>query len=479
MKCNKKLFAVAAAGALTVATAAPALAMENEFHGMFRTYFDDSNFTINNNGTSLYNPSAALNAGNPSKGVLSNADQNANFFETRLRINYTAKLNDDVRIVSRFETNYYYWGNSSYNAKRAGGGALGSRGVNLETKQIYLDLNSPSIDLNTKVGMQPFTDDFQGIFVDADMPGVRFTHNYTKGFASAGFFRWDDSANNTLTSGNSIYGKNTRDLYVLDGRFEVSKDFKVGGAYYFLNSNVPGGNPGDISLTYGTDPTPNFQMHVLGLNAEAAVGPVSLDGFLVGEFGKDHQTQRDISSLAANIGAKMAAGKGTAHANLLYVSGDKNSQTQKGTDHSFRVGSLESDFYNNNMTVLGRNQYSMVNDNAIVFDANNNGQGVIFGALGYDLPINDRLSTNANLGFAATDENNNVLNVNPVTGQVNSSKYLGTEINGEVAYKLNPFTTLTANAGYVFLGDYFKNTAPGGVTPDNVYDAKLIVTVAF
>ena len=465
MKCNKKLLAVAAAGALTVATAAPALAMENEFHGMFRTYFDATNFEINKDVSSL----GGTLGGTPTK-----ADQTANFFETRLRMNYTAKLNDDVKIVSRFETNYYYWGNSSYTAGRASGGALGSRGVNLETKQVYLDLNTPSVNLNTKIGMQPFTDDFQGIFVDSDMPGVRFTHNYSKGFMSAGFFRWDDADKIKDAGGNDIvYGKQTRDLYVIDGKFDLSKDVKVGGAYYFLNADLPNGNPGDVDSS-----AKNYQLHMLGLNAEAAFGPVNLDGFVVGQYGKDHLTDRQISSFAANLGAKMAVAKGTAHANVLYVSGD-NHHGAGGTDHGFRVASYESDFYNNNMTVLGRNQYAMINDNAIVFDANNQGQGVIFGAFGYDLPVNDKLSANANLGFAATDTNGNVLNVNTSTGKANSSKYLGTEINGEVAYKLNTFTTLTLNAGYVFLGDYWSNTAPGGATPDNVYDGKLIVTVAF
>ena len=471
MKCNKKMLAVAAAGALTVATAVPALAMENEFHGMFRTYFDATNFEVNKDVSSL----GGTLGGTPTK-----ADTTANFFETRLRLNYTAKLNDDVKIVSRFETNYYYWGNSSYTAARAGGGALGSRGVNLETKQSYLDLNTPSANLNTKVGMQPFTDDFQGIFVDADMPGVRFTHNYSNGFMSAGFFRWDDA---DMNNNDITYGKQTRDLYVIDGKFDITKSLKIGGAYYFLNADLPNGNytaahGGDGSLAGSSTPDQNFQMHILGLNAEAAVGPVNLDGFVVGEYGKDHLTNRQISSFAANVGAKMAVAKGTAHANLLYVSGDNHHGTG-GTDHSFRVGSLESDFYNNNMTILGRNQYAMVNDNAIVFDANNQGQGVIFGAVGYDLPISDKLSANANLGFAATDVNGNVLNVNRVTGSVNTSKYLGTEVNGELAYKLNTFTTLTLNAGYVVLGDYWNNTAGGGATPDNVYDGKLIVTVAF
>ena len=38
MTISKKLLAVAAAAALTAATAVPALALENEFHGMYRFF---------------------------------------------------------------------------------------------------------------------------------------------------------------------------------------------------------------------------------------------------------------------------------------------------------------------------------------------------------------------------------------------------------------------------------------------------------
>ena len=480
MKCSKRVLAVLAAGALSAATAVPALAMENEIHGMFRTYFDDTNFEINKDVSSL--------GGSTLGGGVTRAEENANFFETRLRVNYTAKLNDDVKIVSRFETNYYYWGNSNYTAARAGGGALGSRGVNIETKQIYLDLNTPSYKLESKIGMQPFTDDYEGIFVDSDMPGVQFSHNYEKGGVSAAFFRWDDADALGGASEHPTYGHNTRDLYVLRGNYEVAKDFKLGGAYYFLNANLPNGNPGDIATAVGNFPLQSpmdYQLHMLGINAEGIVGPVALNGFVVTQLGKDHLTGRDIQAFAGSAGAKMAVGPGTARVNFLYTSGDDG----KGTDHAFRVGSLESGYYDNHMTVLGRNQYAMVNDNAIVFDGNNANQGSIFGSAGYDFPVAKDLDGSVNLGFAATDTNGfdptTGLPTKPVnikTGSPNGSNFLGTEVNAEFNYKLNTFTTLTAVGGYVFLGDYWKNTAlssTGGVDPNGVYDTKLVVTVAF
>ena len=170
---------------------------------------------------------------------------------------------------------------------------------------------------------------------------------------------------------------------------------------------------------------------------------------------------------------------GTARVGLLYVSGD--SGAAGGKDHSFYVASAENGFYNNEMAVLGRDKNAMINDSAIVQDANNNGEGVIFGSLGYDMPITQKLSGAANLGFAAVAKGNEtvVRHINKNSGLTNSSNYLGTEVNAELNYKAHPNVTFGLRGGYVFLGDYFKGTGTGGSNPDNVYDTKIIVTMAF
>lgn len=470
-KSNKKLLVLAAAGAMTVASAVPALALENELHGFFRTYFDASNFTINKSGASIATDNGTGAGVIGSQPFKKNLDD-ANFFETRLRMNYAAKINDDTKIVSRFETNYRFWGNSAFTAGRAEGGAIGSRGVNLETKQVYLDLNIPSVKLNTKIGMQPWTDDLQGIFVDSDMPGVLLTHSYDKAAASFGFFRLNDNGNNKKT-----YGKETKDLYILNAACEHLKDTKLGASYYFFNGNTPTGYS-QFGLS-NWDPT-SAQLHILGLNGQTKFGPVAVDGFVAAQFGKDHLTQRKIVAYAANAGAKMAVGPGTLRANFLYTSGDND----KGSDNAWRVASsTDADFYNNEMVILGRDKVAMVNDNALIYNPNNNNQGALMGALGYDMDFTSKLSGSANVGFAAVDKLNSVTPLDTFTGKPNGSKYLGTEINAEANYKVNTNTTLGVRGGYAFLGDYWKGTAADGavkgLTPNDLYDFKIIATVVF
>jgi hypothetical protein len=471
MSLHRNLLAVAVAGALTAAAAVPALALENEFHGTFVTLFDNSDFNGVKSAFGFYDPTGPKSA------------PTANFIEQRVRLAYIGKANENVKLVTKFEIDYQTWGNSSYFVKRNGGGALGADGINFETKSAYLDLNLPSCKLNAKLGMQPFDDAFKGIFVGADMAGLLLSRNYDKASASAGFFRWDSDSADKSTP----FGKNARDFFVLDGKVDLTKNLKVGAAYYLVNSdNVDILHDNTTGFGGGTPLVEDVIVHMLGVNAAATFGPLTVDGFFAYQFGNDRATvskafSNHISAYAANVGARMKVGKGTARSEFLYVSGEGN-VGRNSTSNAFfapqSAAGAESGFYNSESVILSRDKYAMTNDKAIIYDVNNKNQGVILGSIGYDQVFSEKLVASANLGFAAVAKDNTSKPVNLKIGGANTSNYLGTEVNAEAAYKLFESVTLIARAGYVFLGDYYKDTAVGG-TPDNPYDAKLIVNYSF
>lgn len=431
MKLRSKLPVVAVAAALTVAGATSALAIEHQFGGAYTLLYDNSNFNPSDPGTAPYG--------------ISNDAKTANFFEQRVRLGYTAKANDNLKLVSMFELDYAYWGNSSYTTGRNKGGALGADTVNLETKNLYLDMNIDAIKTNVKAGMQAFDDSYKGIFAAADMAGLLFTRSYSKATASAGFFRFNDD--------NGL-GKNTRDFAMVDAKYELDKQTKVGGSYYYVNS--------DNSATVAAV-AEDLYVHMLGLNAEKTMGNLTLDGFAAYQFGKDRATGIERSAFAANVGARYKIAKDTLRGEFLYVSGDKDNSSKHAFYTPANFGYSESGFYNSEMVILGRDKFAMTNDNAIVYDANNRNQGVIFASVGYDHPFSDKLAGSVNAGFAAVEEKNTAVD----------SKYLGTEVNAELAYKLMDNITVTARGGYVFLGDYFSSSA------DNPYDVKLIARYSF
>jgi hypothetical protein len=265
----------------------------------------------------------------------------------------------------------------------------------------------------------------------------------------------------------STIGKYTQDMFSLDGKFSISKDLKLGAAYYYLTDN--------------RNPAEEAKVHTLGLNAEGNVGPIALTGFVLGQFG-DYNKTNDAEGYAFNLGAKMPLAGGTGRTEFLYASGGEKGKSLYIPQSP--IGSEGGGFYDNEMIMLSRDKNAFTIDNAIVYDANNRSQGVIFASLGYDYPFTPKLSGSANLGagwvakksttdtyYDNSSENNIKIN--------HKSKYLGTELNCEVNYKLMPSVTLGARAGYMVLGDYFKNADSKGNTPDDVYDVKLLAKFSF
>ncbi len=439
-KKNKKLLVAAVAAALSAATAVPALALENQFNGAFTAFYDMTNFT--------------------GSGVVQADAPSSNYFVQRVRLGYTAKADDHVKLVTKFEFDYNYWGNSSYSVGRGDGGAIGADSVNMETKHLYLDLSYPVC--NAKIGMMPYNDSFKGLLFDGDMAGVLLSHDYSKAGISAGFFRFNDATKDSnlaaVAPGRqqdfTNLGRNTNDMFSLDGKYNVSKDLAIGAAYYYIQDDSTNNTGSDVVIN-------DLKVHSIGVNAAGNLGPVALSGFFLQQFGDLTATQ-DAEGYAFNVGAKMPLGGGTLRSEFLYVSG--------GNDAFYVAngpgGTEGGQFYDAEMIMLGRDKYATSIDNAIIYDVNNFGEGVIMGTVGYDYTFNDKVSASANAGFAAVADNTGARGDG-------SDDYLGTEINAEAYYKLTANVTLGARAGYLMLGDYFDNSF------DDPYDMKLIAKYNF
>ncbi|MDD2581929.1 MAG: porin [Desulfuromonadaceae bacterium] len=453
------------------AVATPALALENQFSGAFTSFYDLSNYSAAGNFGATSN-AEGLKDGAPTE----------NYFVQRVRLGYTAKASEDVKLVTRFELDYGWYGNSSYTVGRNSGGGLGADSVNIETKNLYLDLNLPK-SVNAKIGMMGYNDSFKGILFDADMAGILLSHEYEKASVKAGFFRFADNTDANTWAGIDKIGRYTNDMFALDAKYRVNDRLKVGAAYYYIDDNrsngstttasaVPIGQTADgtpiysptTTFTTTANPANDVKVHTVGLNAETSVGPVTLTGFALAQFGDLSSTQK-AKGYAFNIGAKMPLAGGTVRSEFLYTGGGKNSLYVPASP----IGAEGGGFYDAEMIMLNRDKNATTIDNAIVYDSNNFDQGVIMGSVGYDYTFTPKLSGSANAGFAAVAKD---------VSKTHNSDYLGTEINCEANYQLMPAVTVGGRAGYVFLGDYFKNIDAGN-TPDNPYDIKLIAKYAF
>ncbi len=470
----KKTVAIATAVGALAAVSVPAFALENEFHGMYRLRGMMSNYT-NSGGGALHAGTAADPA--PTMTV----------FEQRARLQYIAKASDDLKLVTHFEIDSS-WGDTAYNNGRGLGGGMAADTVNLETKNVFLDFNCPLTGANVKAGIQPISDAYKGTFIIDDMGGIIAAKKFGAATATAGFFRLQDygavtpSATPGVTA-NPI-GRKNLDLYLLDGKFAVSKDLTVGGSYYLVNK--------DDLYNAG-------YLHMVGANAAAKFGIITADAFLAYQWGDALDSSkaistttgtRDLSAYAAQVAVKADLGAaGAIRANVLYLTGDNNkdphnSDAWQSVDSyaGAAAGAKQSSasYYDSKMMLLMRNVVNMDTDKALVQFNNNNNRGLTLFTLGYDIKFNDKLAASANVGYAAASKKQGI----GAAADVSAS--IGTEVNAQVDYKMFSNLTASLQLAYVFLGEGMNSTTttqkrlPGGVAnADDPYLTALMLNYTF
>lgn len=433
MSFQKKMLAFAAVSALTAATAVPAMALENEFHGMYKFEGYQTN---------------ALSGGN-SAVSLANPAHSGFFAEQRARLMYIAKANDNLKLVTHFELDTRFGGvKEAYKGTASGNdsGNLDADQLTLETKNVYLDFNEPTTATNFKVGLQPWTDAYGSLFLSADMTGVYATKKFDPLTVSLGWFRFDD---NTAKDAQPA-GKFSADLIVLDGKFAVSKDITVGASYYNIQNDTvavaatastttnPAGTP-KISPAVGYD-----LLHMIGLNADLKFGDVTVKPFAAYQFGEFNGTD-DISGYLLGATGKAKVGAGAINFAGYYLSGDKKTT---GDRDSFQTVTANTTYFNPaNMWLLVRPNQAINTSTSIVGnDMTVGGRGSYGVFAGYE-GTDNKLFYNANIGYLATAEKR---------GSEASS--LGTEINAQVGYKIYDNLSASVAAAYVFLGDALNST---------------------
>jgi hypothetical protein len=451
----KKTVAIAAAAGALAAISVPAMAFENEFHGIYNLKFFVSNYE---NGSAVTIDPTAFNHKNKAN----------NFFEQRARLQYTAKASDDLKLVTQFELDSKFGGDKTgkYGVS-SDAGVFDADGINLETKHVFLDFNLGK-SVNVKTGIQPIKDSLKGIFLDADLAGVLATSKIGAATVTGGYFRYKTESSNgapaqpTATSYNtntSPLGHDNADIFILDGKFAATKNLNVGALYYLLSD-------------YSTN-TPTT-IHLFGLNADAKVGPATVSGFVAAQTGFAATAQRKaISGYAANVGAKMPVGPGTVKASALFLSGDGNANNNNNTAWN-STGS--STYVEGGQFLLIRTGIGGTNNDRTITGATlGSNKGLIAATAGYDATITPKLYANANVGALWAAKNT-------VANNGNASNFRGAEINLETGYKVYDNLTAKVQVAYVFLGGFYKHAAADAdpsKSPEDPYTARIGLSYAF
>jgi hypothetical protein len=103
-------------------------------------------------------------------------DQN-NFIHQRLRFYFTSVASENLKMVYKNEIDFN-WGDASGSAAtRGSGGGLGADGVNLETKNVYLEMMIPDTPVKATLGLQGIAL-HRGWWIDDDAAAARFDMNF-------------------------------------------------------------------------------------------------------------------------------------------------------------------------------------------------------------------------------------------------------------------------------------------------------------
>jgi hypothetical protein len=419
----KKIIATAVGLMLVSGVAVTASAVESQFGGYWRTRSSmQKNFLQGN--------TSALDA----DGDIKQAKKlnTISVTDTRTRLYYTAKFNDDFKFVNKFEFNTT-WGDNV-------GGDVGADGQgNWRIKNSYADFTLGMV--NTKVGIQGatinrgflFADDFSGVVVTADLGSVKVPLLY--GMLSnedAQYRNWGGSPasvklyTNDVETTQTIAG-GTGDVHLLSlmPKFDINENISV-----------------QPHLTYANVTHQDSYLWYMGTDIDAKFDAVSVWGTLLHNGGQIDKavtggtSDADISAWLFAIGADA----GIFHGQAFYATGDDDA-TDNDVD-SFVVFSGASYYW---AEILGLGTFD---------DAANNSMGdkisnIMAANLGVTLKPMDKLTLGFDAWYVQNDEK--VL----TNGKMEDE--LGIELDTRLTYALMDNLKAEFVYAYLFAGDAMGN----------------------
>jgi hypothetical protein len=441
----KKFAILALAALLVVAFTVPAAALENEFGGYWRTRFYQ------------------MGHFNGEKNDLGSQ----RLVDTRTRLYYTAKINDNLKLVNKFEMDAV-WGESQYvapsvyqaadsvgtpldsyvvvsNPQKSLYGDPGADGVRVEVKNSYADFNVGPV--NFTVGAQPYRL-FRSFYIDNDASGAIARWPITEGAGIAA--SWLKAYEGGADGGNN----SDVDSYTIAGWFYFNENMSIKPAISYARSSeldavysaATLGNAavvGTFNPVLSTPPLGEFELVTYGIDFD-----MDFDNFglWVTAFGQDGSVDAvgkdlDIKAWLAAIGGNVMLGPVDLHGQFFYTPGD-DSATDSDIEN---VLASNASYYW--AEILGYGIF----DAAVPAGSPGDKIFNIWAAnIGTTFKPMDKLSITADLWYAQRDED--IIYTN-IYGLPQGEDKLGTELDVVVTYQLVEGLNLDLVGAYLWAGD--------------------------
>ena len=385
----KRLLVITLAIMLVGAFTVPAMAVDHEFGGYWRTrMYSMTDFTGDDSGA-MDNQQA----------------------DTRTRLYYTAVLSDEVQLVNKFEMDATFGDDTR--------GDIGADGKNFEVKQSYADFTLG--DFNVKLGTQGkcmargflFCDDFTGAIVRYVGDDMVIPFIWVKAYEGG----TGDEANDFDV-----------DYYGVDPVFNMG-DLRINPHVLFVSST-------DASAWSSTNANEEVSVYYLGVSVDYATDMFSAWFTGVYEAGTVDLTTGDDLDVAASlaaVGGSFNMDALSIHAQAFYASGDDDSDDGDANDFYFPKG---ASYYW--AEIMG---YGSIDQAVSAGSPADQITNITAFNIGVDVPF-DKLSLTVD-----------IWNANLVEDNAAGDNELGTEIDVAASYQLLDDLKLKVVAAYLSAGD--------------------------
>ena len=312
----KKLLVFGLAALLVIAFCVPASALENVFGGYWRVRgYKNKDFSGKSDGP-----------------------QDVTKTDTRTRLYYTAILNDNLKLVNKFEMNATFGDQNGPANANDSYGDFGSDGLSVRVKNSYADFNTGAV--NWKLGVQGaaigrslvFDNDFSGLVGTYKADGWWLRGSWLKAYEGG--------------SGNSSQNDEDYDAVALEGSIGLGEAGDIRPYVVYSWSKQFQGSAGTRGLERLPDGN-DASIYWLGLDTDFTLGSVALYGSVAYSGGtidgQGNDDDTDLSGYVVLAGADIPLGPATIHTMGFYASGDA-AEPERGSDVNGYVG-LSDSFY--------------------------------------------------------------------------------------------------------------------------------------
>jgi hypothetical protein len=458
----RKLLVLGLAALLVVAFTLPASALENKFGGYWRTrFFGNYNFAGETN--------TALG--------IDSEDSDFSRVDTRTRLYYTAILNENLKLVNKFEMDAVWGG---------GGGRFGDYGdwgadaVAIEVKETYADFNwGPT---NWKVGTHEsliargfiFADEFSGLTVSYKGEGMNLIGEWMKSFEGgtgkdANDFDVDTyGLNPVFTFGEGIsINPFVYWMYSDDSSLGTLAGQTSTAGYNLFNAADPGFVPDEWSIYW------------LGVNADFNLGPASIWAtgiYQTGDIDNNNVLNPggqdvSVSAYLMAVGASMPLGPVGIHGQFFWASGDDKADDDFDAFFGIGGGGVGWAYYWSE--IMG---YGVFDAQASAGSPAGDVSNIWAVNIGASFKPIEKLSITGDIWYAQLVEDVVGATVGAGGSISGGENDLGTEIDLVATYQLIEGMNLDLVGAYLFAGDA---TSVTGNNDDDPYEVGMRLSLSF